>query len=197
MRVRSVSRGEVWASAGVQGAWVGGCGCEADKGHQAHALRVMDLKCGLLRPRCPMRPRAAYPRKSQKCHCASPRGPGKSRCTPDAPPPLDNLVTPTPTLAIRAHNSSEFSARIGPSGLHFGFGFKTQVPYCLSSPVQYPHIHKAHRRFEDPGSRGLILFQSLISRSAAVRCRTAAPSSRSTRPVASARRGGTSQSPPQ
>jgi len=27
--VRSVSREEVWASAGVQGAWVGGCGCEA------------------------------------------------------------------------------------------------------------------------------------------------------------------------
>ena len=26
MRVRSVSREEVWASAGVQGAWVGGCG---------------------------------------------------------------------------------------------------------------------------------------------------------------------------
>ena len=26
MRVRSVSRGKVWASAGVQGAWVGGCG---------------------------------------------------------------------------------------------------------------------------------------------------------------------------
>jgi len=30
LRVRSVSRGEAWASAGVQGAWVGGCGCEAD-----------------------------------------------------------------------------------------------------------------------------------------------------------------------
>jgi hypothetical protein len=30
LRVRSVSRGEVWASAGVQGAWVSGCGCEAD-----------------------------------------------------------------------------------------------------------------------------------------------------------------------
>ena len=30
LRVRSVSREEVWASAGVQGAWVGGCGCEAD-----------------------------------------------------------------------------------------------------------------------------------------------------------------------
>jgi hypothetical protein len=28
--VRSVSREEVWASAGVQGAWVSGCGCEAD-----------------------------------------------------------------------------------------------------------------------------------------------------------------------
>jgi len=28
--VRSVSREEVWASAGVQGAWVGGCGCEAN-----------------------------------------------------------------------------------------------------------------------------------------------------------------------
>ena len=32
LRVRSVSREEVWASAGVQGAWVVGCGCEADKG---------------------------------------------------------------------------------------------------------------------------------------------------------------------
>ena len=30
LRVRSVSREEVWASAGVQGAWVNGCGCEAD-----------------------------------------------------------------------------------------------------------------------------------------------------------------------
>ena len=30
LRVWSVSREEVWASAGVQGAWVGGCGCEAD-----------------------------------------------------------------------------------------------------------------------------------------------------------------------
>ena len=30
LRVRSVSRGEVWASAGVQGAWVSGRGCEAD-----------------------------------------------------------------------------------------------------------------------------------------------------------------------
>ena len=30
LRERSVSRGEVWASAGVQGAWVSGCGCEAD-----------------------------------------------------------------------------------------------------------------------------------------------------------------------
>ena len=29
-RERSVSREEVWASAGVQGAWEGGCGCEAD-----------------------------------------------------------------------------------------------------------------------------------------------------------------------
>ena len=27
LRVRSVSREEVWASAGVQGAWVSGCGC--------------------------------------------------------------------------------------------------------------------------------------------------------------------------
>ena len=27
-----MSREEVGASAGVQGAWVGGCGCEADKG---------------------------------------------------------------------------------------------------------------------------------------------------------------------
>ena len=34
LRVRSVSREEVWASAGVQGAWMGGCGCgcEADQG---------------------------------------------------------------------------------------------------------------------------------------------------------------------
>jgi len=32
LRVRSVSREEIWASAGVHGAWVGGCGCEADKG---------------------------------------------------------------------------------------------------------------------------------------------------------------------
>ena len=30
LRVRSVSREEVWESAGVRGAWVGGCGCEAD-----------------------------------------------------------------------------------------------------------------------------------------------------------------------
>jgi hypothetical protein len=30
LRVRLVSREEAWASAGVQGAWVGGCGCEAD-----------------------------------------------------------------------------------------------------------------------------------------------------------------------
>ena len=30
LRVRSVSKEEVWASAGVQGAWVSGCGCEAD-----------------------------------------------------------------------------------------------------------------------------------------------------------------------
>jgi len=26
----SVEKEKVWASAGVQGAWVGGCGCEAD-----------------------------------------------------------------------------------------------------------------------------------------------------------------------
>ena len=34
LRARSVSvpREEVWASAGVQGAWVGWCGCEADSG---------------------------------------------------------------------------------------------------------------------------------------------------------------------
>ena len=32
LRVRSVSREEAWACAGVQGAWVGGCGCEADQG---------------------------------------------------------------------------------------------------------------------------------------------------------------------
>ena len=30
LRVRSVSRGEAWASAGGQGAWVSGCGCEDD-----------------------------------------------------------------------------------------------------------------------------------------------------------------------
>jgi hypothetical protein len=30
LRVRSVSREEVWASAGVQSAWVSGCGCKAD-----------------------------------------------------------------------------------------------------------------------------------------------------------------------
>ena len=30
LHVRSVSREGAWASAGVQGAWVGGCGCEAD-----------------------------------------------------------------------------------------------------------------------------------------------------------------------
>jgi len=30
LRVRSVSREEAWASAGVKGAWVRGCGCEAD-----------------------------------------------------------------------------------------------------------------------------------------------------------------------
>ena len=30
LRVRSVSREEAWASAGVQDAWVSGCGCEAD-----------------------------------------------------------------------------------------------------------------------------------------------------------------------
>ena len=29
-RARLVSREETWASAGVQGAWVSGCGCEAD-----------------------------------------------------------------------------------------------------------------------------------------------------------------------
>ena len=32
LRVRSVSREEACASAGVQGAWVSGCGCEADWG---------------------------------------------------------------------------------------------------------------------------------------------------------------------
>ena len=30
LRVRSVSREEAWASAGVRGAWVSGCGYEAD-----------------------------------------------------------------------------------------------------------------------------------------------------------------------
>ena len=30
LRGRSVSREKAWASAGVQGAWVSGCGCEAD-----------------------------------------------------------------------------------------------------------------------------------------------------------------------
>ena len=32
LRVKSVSREEAWASADVQGAWVSGCGCEADWG---------------------------------------------------------------------------------------------------------------------------------------------------------------------
>jgi hypothetical protein len=32
LRVRSMPREEAWASAGVQGAWVSGCGCEADYG---------------------------------------------------------------------------------------------------------------------------------------------------------------------
>ena len=32
LRVRSVSREGTWASAGVQDAWVSGCGCEADWG---------------------------------------------------------------------------------------------------------------------------------------------------------------------
>ena len=32
LRVRSLPREEVWASAGVQGALVSGCGCEAYKG---------------------------------------------------------------------------------------------------------------------------------------------------------------------
>jgi hypothetical protein len=31
LRVRPVSREEAWASAGVQGAWVSECWCEADK----------------------------------------------------------------------------------------------------------------------------------------------------------------------
>ena len=30
LRMRSVPREEAWASAGVQDAWVSGCGCEAD-----------------------------------------------------------------------------------------------------------------------------------------------------------------------
>ena len=30
LRVRSVSREQAWASACVLGAWVNGCGCEAD-----------------------------------------------------------------------------------------------------------------------------------------------------------------------
>ena len=30
LRVRSVSREEAWASAGMQDAWVSWCGCEAD-----------------------------------------------------------------------------------------------------------------------------------------------------------------------
>ena len=30
LRVRSGSREEAWASVGVRGAWVSGCGCEAD-----------------------------------------------------------------------------------------------------------------------------------------------------------------------
>ena len=41
MRVRLVSREEVWASAGVQGGWVGGCGC--DKGHYLK-VRCLNLK---------------------------------------------------------------------------------------------------------------------------------------------------------
>ena len=32
LRVRSVSREEAWASAGVNDAWVSGCGCETDEG---------------------------------------------------------------------------------------------------------------------------------------------------------------------
>ena len=50
MRVRSVSREEVWASAGVQGAWVGGCGCEAVFGAPVTAAssRWGGLACGLL-----------------------------------------------------------------------------------------------------------------------------------------------------
>ena len=32
LRARLVPREEAWASAGVQSAWVGGCGCEADWG---------------------------------------------------------------------------------------------------------------------------------------------------------------------
>ena len=39
LRVRSVSREEVWASAGVQGAWVGGCGCEAERGNVGNSWR--------------------------------------------------------------------------------------------------------------------------------------------------------------
>ena len=50
LRVRSVSREEVWASAGVQGAWVGGCGCEADHGVfvfvESEALFVVVLPAG-------------------------------------------------------------------------------------------------------------------------------------------------------
>jgi hypothetical protein len=49
LRVRSVSREEVWASAGVQGAWVSGCGCEADwRGVEgaASGWKVTDIRAG-------------------------------------------------------------------------------------------------------------------------------------------------------
>ena len=41
LRVRSVSRGGALASAGVQGAWVSGCGCEADWGVLAPILALV------------------------------------------------------------------------------------------------------------------------------------------------------------
>ena len=49
LRVRSVSREEVWASAGVQGAWVGGCGCEADEDFALRAsIIIVEIRCRLV-----------------------------------------------------------------------------------------------------------------------------------------------------
>ena len=54
LRVRSVSREEVWASAGVQGAWVGACGCEVaananELQHNIHKTQDK-AKSGLISP---------------------------------------------------------------------------------------------------------------------------------------------------